>query len=185
MTDIVILTEEPSAVIVIECLAQTLKIADRTLVLQHQGKSDLEASFPRKIRAWRAAREPRFVIVRDNDGADCRRLKRRLLALTPADSIARVKIRLVVQELESWYLGDPDAVCRAGLMSENSARDLIRGALLRDPDGKNNAKQLFKTRISNRGQLEHARLIGPNLNPDSNRSKSFHAFINALRWAAS
>lgn len=37
------------------------------LCLAHEGKSDLERSIPRKLRAWR---EPgvHFVILRDNDG---------------------------------------------------------------------------------------------------------------------
>ena len=42
--------------------------------VSHEGKNDLEKSIPRKLRAWR---EPgvRFVIIRDNDGGDCRRVK--------------------------------------------------------------------------------------------------------------
>lgn len=42
--------------------------------IAHRGKSDLEKSIPRKLRAWS---EPnvRFVILRDNDGGDCRERK--------------------------------------------------------------------------------------------------------------
>jgi hypothetical protein len=117
MTDIVVLAEEPSGQIIAECLAQKLNLTDRIICLRHQGKSDLELSFPRKIRSWGGPRRPRFVVMRDNDGADCLRLKARLMELVPPNAVPQVKIRLVVQELESWYLGDLEAVKQAGLLS--------------------------------------------------------------------
>src|SRR5690606_19288838 len=55
----------------------------------HNGKSDLEASIRRKLRAWR---EPgvRFVIMRDNDGGDCRERKAHLRSLANERSIDEV-----------------------------------------------------------------------------------------------
>ena len=67
MRQIVVLLEEPSARIVTEELAKKLNIFERLVPIEHQGKSDLEASIQRKISHWRAAEAPRFVIVRDND----------------------------------------------------------------------------------------------------------------------
>src|SRR5580698_6282898 len=74
------------------------------LILEHNGKSDLEASYPRKMREWR---EPnvKFVILRDNDGANCRKLKRQLISKIPHGT-PEFLIRIVCQELESWFLGD-------------------------------------------------------------------------------
>ena len=57
MTEIVVFTEEPSARIIGESLVETLGYGRRTLVLQHDGKSNLERSFPRKIENW-ASPEP-------------------------------------------------------------------------------------------------------------------------------
>jgi hypothetical protein len=48
------------------------------LCVKHEGKQDLEKSIPRKLRAWQ--QQAQFVVVRDNDGADCKVLKARLLA---------------------------------------------------------------------------------------------------------
>ncbi len=183
MTDVVVLTEEPSARIVAESLAEKLGLSDRAIFLQHQGKSDLEQSFPRKIGHWRAHTPPRFVVMRDNDRAVCWQLKSRLLSLLPTAATGRVKIRLVVQELESWYLGDLDAVSRAGLLSETSLESHKRSATLRNPEKIGNAKQFFKARIANGGQIALARQIAPHLSLSENRSKSFHAFVSALRWA--
>jgi hypothetical protein len=184
MTDIVVLAEEPSGRIIAECLAQRLNLSERTLCLAHQGKGDLERSFPRKIGGWRSPRPPRFLVMRDNDGADCLALKKRLLELVPNGAAKRVKIRLVVQELESWYLGDLDAATRAGLLSVGAMEANKRRALLRNPDKIGNAKQIFKNRIAPGGQIALARSIGPHLSLTDNRSKSFHAFVDALRWAA-
>src|ERR1700722_20233438 len=90
MTEIVIFAEEPSARIVAECLAARLGMADQALVLQHQGKNDLERSFPRKINHWRAQRQPKFVVMRDNDGAICVTLKQRLLGLLPGIALDHI-----------------------------------------------------------------------------------------------
>ena len=81
------------------------------LIIYHQGKSDLERSYPRKMREWR---EPgvRFIILRDNDGADCVVLKQKLVSLVPANS-PEYLVRIVCQELEGWLLGDMDAVAAA------------------------------------------------------------------------
>ena len=184
MTDIVVLAEEPSGRIVAEHMVQKLNLGDRTLCLEHQGKGDLDRSFPRKIGYWRSRRPPRFVVMRDNDGDNCMKLKARLLALVPDRAAARVKVRLVVQELESWYLGDLDAVMRAGLLTAVELSRHKRRARYRDPDGVRYAKREFKTKIALGGQIELARRIGPHLNLADNRSRSFHAFVDALRWAA-
>ena len=80
--------------------------------LAHEGKNDLEKSIPRKLRAWR---EPgvRFVILRDNDGDDCVRLKRRLLQSCQQAGRPDTLVRIVCQELEAGYLGEPDALAEA------------------------------------------------------------------------
>ena len=48
--------------------------------IPHEGKRDLAKSVPRKLRAWR---EPgvRFVVMRDQNGADCRQVKAQLVEL--------------------------------------------------------------------------------------------------------
>jgi hypothetical protein len=184
MTDIIVLAEEPSGQIIAECLAQKLNLTDRIICLRHQGKSDLEQSFPRKIGHWRGPRPPRFVVMRDNDSADCLQLKARLTRLIPPIAAQRVKIRLVVQELESWYLGDLEAVKQAGLLSSADRDSLARKAILRNPDTIGNAKQMFKSKVGREGQIALARDIGPHLSLKGNRSRSFHAFVDALRWAA-
>lgn len=83
MRQAVVLLEEPSARVVTEEIAKRLGISDRLVAIEHQGKSDLESSVARKIIHWRSPLPPRFIIVRDNDGSDCRQLKERLRGLVP------------------------------------------------------------------------------------------------------
>ena len=106
------------------------------------------------------------------------------MTLTPRRVVARVKIRIVMQELESWYLGDLDALWRAGLIAREVAEAQRRKAILKNPDAIQNAKIFLKTKIVAGGQIELARRIGPHLKIADNRSRSFHAFVGALRWAA-
>jgi hypothetical protein len=86
---IIFMTEEPS-------MGQTLRHIlpkvcpdfrefEHWLILNHQGRSDLEQSFPRKMRHWQ---EPgiKFIILRDNDGSNCRDLKQRLVSMAPPDA---------------------------------------------------------------------------------------------------
>jgi hypothetical protein len=182
MINLVVLAEEASARIVAESLVSKLGLHDRVICLEHQGKSDLEKSFPRKIKGWRGPQPPRFIIMRDNDGADCFARKEHLLELVPREAAARVKIRLVLQELESWYLGDLDAVAHAGLIDGASLARHKNHRRYRDPDAIRHAKEEFRTRVAEAGQIELARRIAPHLDLNINRSHSFHIFINALRW---
>jgi hypothetical protein len=75
------------------------------MTVPHEGKQDLERSIPRKLRAWL---EPnvRFVIVRDQDGTDCIRLKEKLYRQCVESGRPDTMVRIVCNELESWFLGD-------------------------------------------------------------------------------
>lgn len=184
MSDVVVFTEEASARIVGECLIEKLGLAERFMFLEHQGWGHLEKSFPRKINAWMSPTPPRFIVMRDNDGGDCVQTKARLLGMVPAKAKARVKIRLVMQQLESWYLGDLDSLVGAGLLSKAKAQSHKGKASLRNPDAIRHAKASFKKFVTDGGQIELARQIGPHLSLTGNRSRSFQVFVDSLRWAA-
>ena len=96
----------------------------------HDGKGDLERSIPRKLRGWL---EPgvRFAVVRDNDGGDCRALKERLRGLCRAGRRDDTLVRIVCQELEAWYLGEPDALADA--FGRDGLRRIGQQARFREP----------------------------------------------------
>ena len=130
MSRIVFLLEERSMKILLEGLLPRLMPNCPFICVYHDGKQDLEKSIPRKLRAWR---EPgaRFVIVRDNDGADCHALKQKLSTLCN-DAGPNAIVRIACQELEAWYFGQAAAMAEAfGKAHLGKIRNKSR---YRDPD---------------------------------------------------
>lgn len=150
-------------------------------VIPHSGKSDLEASVPRKLRAW-ANPNARFVVVRDNDGGDCRRLKARLLEMCAATGRVDTLVRIVCQELEAWFLGDLQAVDASGLGRKLSK--LQGKGLFKDPDHVEDAKGKLKELAPSYQPRSGARAIGPWMSVDKNTSPSFQAFVSGVRRIA-
>lgn len=148
------------------------------LAFAHQGKSDLEKSVPRKLRSWGAPHD-RFVIMRDNDGGDCGALKEKLRGLARDKPVEDVLIRIVVQELESWFLGDFDAI-GSGYPTFDVEKFRNR-AKYRDPERVANASEELGKLIPGYRKTTGAGRIAPHLSPTENRSRSFQAFVSGLR----
>lgn len=146
--------------------------------IPHEGKSDLEASIPRKLRGWR---QPgvRFVVLRDQDSAPCEDTKRNLRAICAAAGRPETLIRIPCRELESWYLGDLAAVDAALGTRELAAWQEKRK--YREPDRLGNpSRELVKIAASYQKRAG-SRAIGPHLDPERNRSHSFRVFVSGLR----
>jgi hypothetical protein len=149
------------------------------LCLQHEGTRDLDASIPRKLRAWR---EPgvRFVVLRDNHGAECTALKRRLIDLCRQGHREDSLVRIVCQELESWHLGAPDALAQAfgsPALGRRAAKPKFA-----DPDRMTNAAQEMGRLVPGFRKIEGARRMGRAMptDPAANRSRSFKVFCEGL-----
>src|SRR5689334_7095954 len=103
-----------------------LRDAEEFTVHPHQGKGSrpknplklpdakrrgLLDQLPAKLRAW-AKESQNFdmgvVVLLDADDEDCTDLKNYLLSLNPAP--AKTLYRIAVEELESWFLADKDAI---------------------------------------------------------------------------
>jgi len=146
-------------------------------LIAHEGKTDLDRSIPRKLRAWQTPGS-RFIVLRDKDAADCRRVKRGLQRLCAGAGREDVLIRIVCHHLEAWFLGDLVAV-EAAFKVRHLAR-LERRASLRNPDGLANAAQELKRLVPSYQKLHGARSIGLQLDPGRNRSHSFRVFVAGL-----
>lgn len=146
------------------------------LIIDHQGKSDLERSYPRKMKEWR---EPgiRFIILRDNDGSDCVELKQKLVSRVP-DNAPEYLVRIVCQELEGWLIGDMDAIVAAypAAARHQSFKKLSKT----DPDGLTNASDLMKYLTGTQVKVGRAELIAKHMQPAINRSTSFQVFVAGL-----
>lgn len=146
------------------------------LIIHHQGKSDLERSYPRKMREWLEPEE-RFMIFRDNDGADCVALKQRLVSKIP-DNAPEYLVRIVCQELEGWFLGDLDAVAAA--YPSAARHQSFKSLSKKDPDKLTNASELMKHLTGTQAKVSRASMIAQHMQPANNRSTSFHVFVKGL-----
>ncbi len=145
--------------------------------LAHEGKKDLEKSIPRKLRAWR---EPgvRFVVLRDNDGADCVQLKQRLLQSCQLAGRGDTLVRIVCQELEAWYLGEPDALAEA--FGKERLGRIGRKARFRNPDAVPQPSKALKRLVPEFQKVSGARMMANFLSRERNRSNSFHVLLSGL-----
>jgi hypothetical protein len=172
---LVILTEEESMEVTLRALLPKLGIADFR-ILTFQGVGDLERSLTRRIRAWQD-RNARFLVIRDNDNGDCRERKQRLLDCIGAAGGNRIaKVRIVMQELEAWFLGDPQALEAAEVLPAGA-----RPAWLRSPEAEAQPVVRLKKLDPGYGKVSGARRIAPHLDPARNAARSFNATITAIR----
>ena len=177
MTKIVLLLEEPSMAVLLEGFLPRIFPDAIFQCIPHEGKSDLERSIPRKLRAWL---EPgvRFVILRDNDGQDCISLKERLRCLCEQGGKPDALVRIVCQELEAWYLGDPDALAEA--YGRENLRNIGRRRGFRDPDALQRPAERLGSIIPEFQKIAGARLMSRHLSRERNTSASFRVFLNGI-----
>ena len=165
----------------------------------HQGKQDLLANLPSRLRGYRSwlPSNWRIVVILDCDDDDCLKLKRRLeqmareADLTTKSSFKTLSYelvnRLAIEELEAWYFGDWDAVhaayprVRISRKERNRNTDSIRGTW-----------ETFERVLQKAGyfkgglrKIEAARTIARHMDPDKNTSRSFQVFCKVLREIAS
>jgi hypothetical protein len=182
MKILVFLLEEPSMEEVLKVLLP--KILPNNVYFQlvpHEGKSDLDRSIPKKLRAWRAP-GVRFVIVRDRESAECKNLKRHLLGLCEAGGRPDSLIRIVCPSLEAWFLGDLEAVEQAFELNGLTTKPRLKR--FADPDHFDNAPDELRRMIKQYKKLGGARAIAPHLDAARNRSHSFGVFRDGvLRFA--
>ena len=176
---IVVLTEEASMRECLEVLIPRLwpnSIPGKDwIVLSFLGKNDLEKSIPKKMRSWNYG-NPHFIILRDNDGGDCLVMKRRLSDIAQRGN-RPFHVRIVCQELESWLLGDLDAIKLAYPRME----DISSRPKFRNPDALTNPSQQLDFLVNERTKTGRAKNISQHFDLTANRSKSFNVFIDTLR----
>ena len=200
-----LLVEEPSAAAALEQLVPRILGTGTVLAIHaHQGKRDLLASLPGRLRGyarWLDHVHAHVVVLVDRDGDDCRQLKLRLESAAQeaglvTRSAARVGAasavvnRVAVEELEAWFFGDIPALCAAfpGVPEALAARKAYR-----DPDAIAGGTWEARQRVlqaagyysTGLNKIDAARRIASHMDPARNRSRSFLAFRDALRGIGS
>ena len=172
---VVFLVEEVSMADFLEKLLPRLVPGLDFLCVSHDGKSDLEKSLASKLRSWRTP-HVRFVVMRDQNGEDCRSVKAKLGDLCARggrpDSLARV----VCRELEAWYVGDVDALAKAYPDTARRIRTSLGKRRFHDPDNVAQPARALAKLIPAFQKRIAARAMG-NLLSRENRSRSYQVFL--------
>jgi hypothetical protein len=176
---LVILLEEPSARDLLEGLLPRLLPQDMIVYyLIFEGKQDLERQLVRKLRGWRLA-DSAFVVLRDQDAAECQVVKERLTKLVEESARKPTLVRVACRELESWIVGDWQAVAEAfdrpSLIAQSSKE------AYRNPDQLGRPVESLRKFIPEYQKRDGARRIGVLLDPSRNQSRSFRTFCAGLQ----
>ena len=181
-----IFVEEPSIALVLnKILPKVIPGNTNFRVYAHQGKQDLERAL--KTTAPSISKTPgaRIIISRDQDAEDCVAVKEKLHELVVNKIRCPFKIRIVCKELESWFLGDLNAVesayprFRSELILNRA--ELLNVDLITKPSSKllaiipNYQKREYLPKI------ETAERIAPFLDVDNNKSTSFNNMLKAIK----
>lgn len=120
----------------------------------------------------------RFVVVRDNDGGDCRALKRKLVRLCRQGGRTDVLVRIACQEVEAWYLGDPQGLAES--FGEQRLRRLGGQARFRDPDAVEQPSKVLDALVPAFQKVSGARAMAGVLSHERNASTSFRVFMRGV-----
>ena len=177
MKYLVFLVEERSMATVINGLMPRLFPGVIFQCLEHDGKKDLVSRLENRLRSWRTP-GVQFVVLIDNDRGDCVALKRELEAKCQAAERPDTLIRIVCQELEAWYLGEPDALADA--FGDERLRSIGRRARFRDPDAVPYPSVALSELLPDANKAIAAGIMSALLTRERNESTSFQALLTGL-----
>jgi hypothetical protein len=191
------LVEEPSMEAFMQAiLPRLLPPACTFAVHPFQGKHDLLKNLANRLRGYARwiPSDWRIVVVVDRDNDDCQQPKQQLEQIaaqvglrtrSASPTCWQVVNRIAVEELEAWYFGDWEAVCKA---YPRVSPDVPAKQKYRDPDAiVGGTWEAFEQILQKHGyfagglpKVEVAREVGKHFDPNRCRSRSFTCFRDAL-----
>ncbi len=180
--------EEPSAAMALRWIVPKILGGEHTFCIHpFRDKQELLREIGSRLKAYSSwlPSDWHIVVLLDEDRQDCRELKGRVLeAAKEAGLAGRVLCRIAVEELESWYFGDMEALRSA---YPKLPRGLDRKAKYREPDAIRGGTWEALDRLLRRYgypaglvKTEAARSIARHMAPSRNRSHSFQVFRTGL-----
>lgn len=199
MIRIEFLVEEQSAEEALKhLLPRLIKKRAQWKLISLGSKYKLIKALPKRLAAYRQrideGEDLRVVVLVDRDHDDCNAIKHqledvargaRLATKSAPDADGRFLVvnRIVVEELESWFIGDPEALRQA--FTSLPQIDARRG-IFRNPDNGGSWEALHRF-LKKHGiyrssfpKIDAARRIAPRLDPHTNRSHSFGVFVDGV-----
>ncbi|MCX7735758.1 MAG: DUF4276 family protein [Candidatus Kapabacteria bacterium] len=189
------LVEELSMRSVLDNLLPRMVINNHTYrVITYQGKTDLLRKLPSTLKAYSKwiDKDFKIIVVVDLDKDDCHKLKERIEKIAIDSNLIpksqgikdfNIMIRIAMKELESWLLGDPDAIKSAYPKIGN----IKKSDKLNNPDAIDNTWEYFEKIFQSKGyfktglrKIEVANNISSFMEPIKNKSKSFNVFWTGI-----
>jgi hypothetical protein len=181
-----VFTEEASAKNVFQVLLP--KIIPETVyfrIYPHQGKKDLEKALQKSLPSISRIPGSKILVTCDQDSSDCKNVKENLESLFSNNCQCDYLIRITCKELESWFLGDLEAVQLAYPRFKPDHHQ--NKAEFRNVD-KISEPNKFLLRIipeyasrDSLPKLETSENISRHLDITRNKSKSFNSTISAIK----
>lgn len=193
-----VLMEEPSMEEMLQLVLPLMLRPNITFkLIQFGDKGNLLRELPNRLRGYKQWLPEKTIIlvVVDRDDDDCRQLKQQLESIAEQagfktksnphiDGSFQVVNRIAIEELESWYFGDWQAVREAFPRMP----DLAGKAPYRRPDEiLGGTWEALQRELQKRGYFgsglrkrEFARAVAKHMKPDRNTSPSFACLRDAL-----
>ncbi|MDR0733952.1 MAG: DUF4276 family protein [Dysgonamonadaceae bacterium] len=186
MIELHIFTEEPSIKNVFDALLPRILSENVSFYIHpHQGKKDLEKALETIVPSISKTPNVKILITRDQDENDCKELKQKLLDMVNSNCSCDFFVRIVCKELESWFLGDLQAVEKA--YPRFKAQQHSNKKHLKSVDNiKKPSEYLRKiipdySKCNKLPKLEISRNIAAYMDINNNKSTSFNHTINAIK----
>ncbi|MCL1472894.1 DUF4276 family protein [Argonema antarcticum] len=185
------LVEEYSTEVTLSIIVPKIIGSEHILKIHNfQNKDRLLQRLPQRMQAYAnfVTDDCRIVVLVDEDREDCIELKKRLCEASSVVTKKKGNIvlhRIVVEELESWFLGDVPAI-RAEY--EKIPDSLSQQAKFRNPDAiKGGTWEQLDRILKKYGyetglqKSEFAQRVTPHMDVENNQSRSFQVFRDGLR----
>ncbi|MCX7927304.1 MAG: DUF4276 family protein [Candidatus Omnitrophica bacterium] len=168
-------------------------------IIPHQGKKDLLKKLPQKLKAYSKwiDNQIKLVVLIDLDKEDCKKLKSELnriaknsglkIKTTIGELTSNFQIlnRIAIEELESWFLGDKNALIKT---YPKLKPKIFNKSKFRNPDAIKDPWEELERILQKNGyysqgleKIQNARLISSNMDINNNASKSFNCFQQSLK----
>lgn len=198
---LIVIVEEESAESALHSILPKLLPESEFQIIRFQGKQDMLRNLQARLRGFKSwlPKNWLLLVLIDRDGDNCHALKERLEAIasqagftskSAVQSGSRFQIvnRIVIEELESWFFGDWEAVRR---VYPKVPRAIPLKERFRDPDAISGGTWEALERILQRNgyfagglrKIELARSVTPHMEPTRNTSRSFQVFRSAIETA--
>jgi hypothetical protein len=200
---LIFFTEEQSAeAALLNIIPKIVDVNEHTFqIITHNGRNDLIKKLPAKLKAFLEANNPdeKYIILVDRDSHNCHDIKRELENISTglnlatkthpnSDGTFSVVNRIAIEELESWFIGDQQAVETAfpGIRTQFFSEPRNR-----DPDAiKGGTCEVFERLLRRAGyykaglaKIDAARKVSEYMNPLLNKSRSFQCFVEGVQSA--